>query len=144
LFSKIVFWSKDPDEILVGAQTEFYSGSYLTTCYVKDNEKDYRQFVTVTIEPDTSLIKLSVFLWELFLQALPLELLFFRKKTLGVNDNLDIYYNYKEYKGISSKTNLEWVTSYIDSKLLYNDGLLRIMTNGPGKVNSADLLPKKI
>ena len=66
------------------------------------------------------------------------------KKTLTPSDNLDIYYNYKAYKGITAKTNFgSSLTSSIDSKILHHETSLRIVTNGTGAVNSSDLLPKK-
>jgi len=135
---KDCLWDKDPDEILLGSQREYYSGSYATTCYI-DN---YRQFVTVSIDSNTSMVSLT-FAGPIS-SGSTVRIALLSKNTLGVNDNLNVYYNYKEYKGISAKTNFgSHSDSYIDSKVLHHDNHLRIMTNGTGAINTSELLPKK-
>jgi len=138
---KDCLFSKDPDEIILGAQREFFSGSYQTTCFV-DN---YRQFVNVFIDPDTSLVSLTFPLGAVA-SASVIRIALLSKKTIAAGDNIDIYYNYKEYKGITARTNFGASSgSYIDSKILHHDNKLRIMTCGTGAIHpvSADLLPKK-
>lgn len=134
---KNCLFSKDPNDLIIGAQTEFFSGGYQTTCYVEN----YRQFVTVFVDPDTSMISLTFASPVSSSSTIRIALL--SKKTLGTSDNLDIYYNYKEYKGITAKTNFgSSSSSYVDSKILYHDGKLRIMTSGTGASNTSDLLPE--
>jgi len=132
-------FSKDPDELLLGAQREFFSGSYQTTCFV-DN---YRQFVNVFIDPDTSLVSLTFPLGPVSSSSV-IRIALLSKNTIKVGDNIDIYYNYKEYKGITARTNFGASSgSYINSKILHHDNKLRIMTNGTGAINTAELLPRK-
>jgi len=131
-------FSKDPDELVIGTQTEYFSGSYETTCYIAN----YRQFVTVSIDADTSMVTL-VFSGPVSSSS-TIRIALLSKKTIGVSENIDIYYNYKEYNGITSKTNFgSSVNSYIDSKILHHDSNLRVVTNGTGAVNTSDFLPKK-
>jgi len=136
---KDCLFGKDPEDIILGSQTEFYSGGYQTTCYV-DN---YRQFVNVFIDPYTSMISLTFPLGVISSSSI-IRISLLSKKTLNSTDNINIYYNYKEYKGITARTNFgEFANSYINSKVVYHDNRLRIMTSGTGGRNTADLLPKK-
>jgi len=135
---KDCLFSKDPDELLIGAQREFYDESYKTTCYINNS----RQFVDVTINPNTSFIHLTFSGPVSSDSTIRISLL--SKKTLGVSDNLNIYYNYKEYKGLTAKTNFGTsANSFIHSKILYHADNLKIMTNGTGAINTSEFLPKK-
>ena len=130
---------KDPSDIIIGTQKENYLGVYSTCCYV-DNQ---RRFCTVTYVENTSLVQIY-FPTGAVPSTSKITISLYTKKTLTTSDNLQISYNYKEYKGISKKNNFgTGANSYINSKIMYHDNKLRIITNGTGAINTSEFLPKK-
>lgn len=72
-----------------------------------------------------------------------IEIALLTKKTLDQSDDINIYYEYPEYKGITSRANFgNNVNSFIKSKVLFNKKTLDIITNGTGAVNTSEYLPK--
>ena len=139
------------ENLVIDVQREYYTNPayinvyypvanpYKTVCY-KNNQREFCDIIPVA---NTSFVKLKFSGAVLASDTITLSV--FNKKALStlVNDNLVIYYNYKEYKGITKKTNFGSVNDSIYSKIMYHNNRLSIVTNGTGAINSSTVLPKK-
>ena len=135
--------SGDISDLVIGDQRELKEISLgvfdsVTTCYVNG----IRQEATVTIEPDTSLVKIELSFNVSVTQEIEIYLL--HQYTPKSTDSINIYYDYYEYKGMTSKTNFKNNSdSYVNSKVVYHRNKLDMVTNGTGSINSSEFLPKK-
>lgn len=129
---------QDPTNIIIDSQTTFNfqnQASNRYTCYV-DNQI---RFVDVEIEEDTSLIKLKFDSAVAVSSVIDIALMTTYNPTSA--DDLNIYYTYSEYKGITS--NINFGTSSISSEVIYHNNSLDIVTNGTGALNTSNFLPRK-
>jgi len=136
----------DPSNIVIGGQGMLnISDNFLNYCYVTDmTHSPYTGFLqpcTCTITPNTNLIKLQ------FVSVIPstskITIALLTNETLAIGETLDIYYLYSEYKGITGKLNFGTTSaSEINSKIMYHNNDLQIVTNGTGAVNTAEFLAK--
>lgn len=130
------------DEV-VGHQTYYtdQSGVFasVASCYVNGNLNGN---VSITLEPQSNILSLSFPFNTQPSDVIQIALL--TKKTLSSVDNLNIYYEYPEYKGITSRQNFgNNSNSFIRTKVLHAKKTLDIITNGTGAVNTSEFLPKK-
>jgi len=131
----------DPTDIIRGTQTCYgYQGLFNveTTCYVDGNLRR----ATVLREPNSSLIRLS-FDNNISVSSV-IEVALMTTEMLDSTDDLNIYYSYSEYKGITSKVNFgNSSNSFIETKVLCHRNKLDILTNGTGALNTSEFLPKR-
>jgi hypothetical protein len=133
----------DPNDLIIGVQREYRETSptifeSVPACYVNN----IRQFPDVTLEPDSSLIKLKFSFNIPITQKITIALLL--NHTLDSTENLNLYYDYYSYKGVTSKDNFGTdCDAFINSKIMYHRNKLDVVTNGTGEVNTAEALPKK-
>jgi hypothetical protein len=117
-------------------QTGFFSST--ASCYINGTLNN----VSVILEPNSNIMTLSFPFNTQVSDVIEIAVLY--KKTLDQTDNLNIYYEYPEYKGITSRANFgNTSNSFVRSKVLYNKKTLDIITNGTGAVNTSEYLPKK-
>jgi len=132
----------DPDDLIIGVQREFVETApsvweSVGACYVNN----IRQTPTVTLESDSSLLHLQFSFSIPTSQKIVIALL--TNKTLDITEDLNFYYNYYEYKGITSKDNFgNGSSAYIYSDVKYHRNKLDVVTNGTGAVNTSEFLPK--
>lgn len=132
-----------PNDEVVGYQSYFsdQTGVFasLASCYINGNLNGN---VSITLEPQSNMLTLSFPFNTQPSDVIEIALL--AKKTLTSADNLNIYYEYPEYKGITSRQNFgNGSNSFVRSKVLHAKKTLDIITNGTGAINSSEFLPKK-
>ena len=129
--------SVDPENNVIGAQSMYMplTDTYQTWCYVDG------YYVPCNVYMDGSIVKLNFGAAILPTQQIDVFLLLNKAPT--ETDALDIYYNYKEYKGVVNRTGFSNTTnSYIKSKIVYQNDILGVVTCGTGAVNTAEAMPK--
>ena len=138
--------SGDPANIVLGAQSEFKASSLIfkSSCYVQDDGFSiaYRRDCTVAIEPESNLVSLHFDSGAVPpTSKISIALLSVDALDQNKGDDLNIFYNYKEYKGVTQKVNYN-TGSRIDSVVKKHLDLLHIVSNGTGAVNTADTFPQ--
>ena len=138
LYLEDCLYSVNPDDLAIASQGMYFGTpvpAFSSYCYLDD----YIRACTVTIEANTNLVKIQFSGPVTGKVGIALLL----TKTLQSLEAIHMYYNYYEYKGITRKLNFGTSsTSYIESKVMSQDGTLKIITNGTGAVNTAETLPK--
>ena len=125
----------DPSDVIVGVQTEFNGVIESQSCYIDG----IRQIVTSNVETDTSLLLLTLPFPVPSTSVIEISLM--TKKTLDSTENLNIYYSYAPYTGITAKSNFGIsADSFIESKVIYHRNNLDITTSGTGSVNTSKFL----
>lgn len=137
----------DPDNIVLGAQSEYKASSmiYKSTCYVQDDgfSVAYRRDCTVSIEPESNIVRIHFDSGAVpSTSKISIALLTLTALSHNKGDDLNIFYNYKEYKGVTQKVNYN-TASRIDSVIKKHKDSIQIVTNGTGSINSAETFPKK-
>lgn len=128
----------DPTDEIVGYQTERKPVGVVATCYING----FRTIISAEIEAGTSLISLNF--PNVVTPNDRIDIALLTKKSLKDTESLNIFYEYDEYKGISSKVNFgNSASSFIKSKVIHYRNKLDIITNGTGALNSSKFLPKK-
>jgi hypothetical protein len=135
--------SGDIDDIVIGVQSEYQVLAdnlfvIRNTCYVNNVITP----VTVTIYPDSSIIKL-VFSRPILTNE-EIKIGVYQNYSPKEIDSLVFYYEYYEYKGITKRNNFSNNSnSFIRSNVVFHRNKLDIVTNGTGAINTSEFLPKK-
>jgi len=137
--------------IVLGTQSEYKASEstpslpvFDASCYLQDDgfSVGRRTDCTVNIEPDSNLVSLF-FASGVVPSTTKISIALLVLDALDSNDDLNIFYNYKEYKGVTQKVNYN-AASRIDSIIKKHKTNLQIVSNGTGEItNPAKTLPKQ-
>ena len=127
-------------------QRDFLDTLFKEKCYIKTvSDYGYRTVdCTYTIIENTGLVSVTISSGTID-NGTKLGIVLLTNYALKSNEDINIFYNFYEYKGISNKVNFT-NTSLIQSKVMFQNNNLYITTSGSGSGNGgtgASNFPKK-